>query len=191
MRPKKYVFVDDQTVKLIYKIYGVETEFLFDKEDIHIIDQYTLKPCSGGYLQCKKKDKTGRWTMIHNVLMSTPEGMESDHINGNRGDNRKSQLRICTHENNSKNRRSKKRYMGVYKNSGGENPSYYAQIKVNGKNKTLKSSKDIKVCARAYNEAAKLHYGEYANLNIIDDITIHDIYHCLGLGIDISLLCNL
>jgi len=53
----------------------------------------------------------GRWTGVsmHRHLVTTPPGMEIDHINHNGLDNRRCNLRVCTHSENMKNQRPKKR----------------------------------------------------------------------------------
>lgn len=42
---------------------------------------------------------------LHRLLAGTPKGMWTDHINGNTLDNRKENLRICTPQENARNRR--------------------------------------------------------------------------------------
>lgn len=42
-------------------------------------------------------------TLLHNVIMNPPEGMEVDHENGNGLDNRRSNLRVVTHVTNMQN----------------------------------------------------------------------------------------
>jgi len=42
---------------------------------------------------------------MHREIMNTPKGMETDHINGDRLDNRKENLRICTTSENQCNRK--------------------------------------------------------------------------------------
>lgn len=55
---------------------------------------------------------------LHRVLLNAPQGMCVDHINGNRLDNRKSNLRLCTYSQNSANRahppQGRSGYYGVY-----------------------------------------------------------------------------
>lgn len=100
-------------------------------------------------------------------IMNCPVGMEVDHINGDLLDNRKENLRICTHRQNMCNRRLQRNnttgYRGVATIDGGNR--YYAQIYLNRKKIHIGSFKDPKDAAIAYNEAAKQHYGEFAKLN--------------------------
>jgi hypothetical protein len=42
--------------------------------------------------------------LLHRVIMNAPSGLEVDHINRNRLDNRRENLRICTHKENSQNK---------------------------------------------------------------------------------------
>lgn len=41
---------------------------------------------------------------MHRLIMNAPKGMEVDHLNGDGLDNRKINLRICSHSENTKNR---------------------------------------------------------------------------------------
>ena len=42
--------------------------------------------------------------MMHRQLMNTPKGMDTDHINRDRLDNRRSNLRVCTRSQNMANK---------------------------------------------------------------------------------------
>lgn len=41
---------------------------------------------------------------MHNVIMNTPLGFDTDHVNRKRSDNRKSNLRVVSHADNMLNR---------------------------------------------------------------------------------------
>lgn len=71
----------------------------------------------------KRPDGKWRPIFLHRLIVNAAAGMEVDHINGDGLDNRRSNLRICTHAQNSRNSRSvnpnkTSKYKGVYKDRG-------------------------------------------------------------------------
>jgi hypothetical protein len=67
----------------------------------------------------------GETTRLHRLIMNCPEGLVVDHLNGNKLDCRKSNMRICSQAENSKNRhgikgycydKSKKKWIVRYRN---------------------------------------------------------------------------
>lgn len=103
---------------------------------------------------------------MHRLIMNTPEGMLVDHINHDCLDNRKSNLRICTHAENARNKRpviGTSKYKGVYWDK--TNKKWEAHIRKGKDVKYLGQFKCEKKAALAYNEKAKELFGEFAYLN--------------------------
>lgn len=104
------------TVKVLFhkEKYG-ELEVLLDNEDYKIVKQYnlslklikdtTVTSRNKFYVDVRKcvNGKTYRG-FLHRLIMSCPPDKVVDHINGNPLDNRKCNLRICTHKENCLNR---------------------------------------------------------------------------------------
>ena len=91
--------------------------------------------------------------------------VEIDHWNHIGTDNRRSNLRICTHQQNVCNRRgwnSSSAYKGIRYRS---NRKWEARIRVNGKELYLGQFSEEAHAAEAYNRAATAHFGEFAYLN--------------------------
>jgi hypothetical protein len=102
---------------------------------------------------------------MHRVITNSSDGMDVDHINGNGLDNRRSNLRICTHAENNKNRRKQKNNTTGFKGVSPSGRKYQAQISVNNKNIHLGTFSTPEDAAYAYDEAAKKHYGKFAKTN--------------------------
>lgn len=145
---------------------------LVSKVDYPIISRYRWKRMSHGYV-CSYLNESRAGGMkrkihtLHRFIMMPPRNMEVDHINGDKLDNRRENLRICTRAENSRNSvissRNKSGYKGVYRASQGT--PWIAQVRVGTTTKYLGRFKDRLSAARAYNEAAQEHYGEFARLN--------------------------
>ncbi len=110
--------------------------------------------------------------LMHRVIMNVYERTQYiDHKNHITLDNRKENLRIVTPSENNKNRRSAKnstsRFLGVsFRN---DKKRWVAQIKIDGKVKYLGYFDTEIQAALKYNEAAIIHHGQFANLNVIPE----------------------
>jgi flagellar basal body P-ring protein FlgI len=108
---------------------------------------------------------------IHRVILGvTDPKVIIDHINGNKLDNRKCNLRIVTVSQNAMNSKKTNKpttsiYKGVSKCS--DRDKYIAMIKHNGKRLNLGRFNTEVEAALAYNIAAKKYFGEYAKINEI------------------------
>lgn len=151
-----------------------KTEGFIDKEDYvkYCSDKNYLCNTEHGYVIIKKYlgfiDGKSKYqeSYLHRLITNAPKGLQVDHINGNRLDNRKINLRICSSSDNSKNRpKNKGNYKGVYLDK--LRNKWIAQITKNYKCYHIGSFEKEIEAALAYNEKAKELHGEFAYLNKI------------------------
>ncbi len=107
---------------------------------------------------------------MHRAITNCIVGMKVDHINGNGLDNRRANLRICTHAENIVRSNTAPSinptgYRGVYKHQKAE--TYMARL---GKTR-LGQFRLADTAARAYDAAAREKYGDFAVLNFPGEIS--------------------
>jgi hypothetical protein len=104
---------------------------------------------------------------LHNLLMNTPKGMVTDHINGDPLDNRKENLRICTAAENQRNRGANKNNTSGFKGVSWSKRDkiWRAGIGHDGKDIKLGCFEDKEEAARAYDRKAIELHGEFAYTN--------------------------
>lgn len=147
---------------------------IVDDDDYEYLRQYKWQFNSDGYAVRRQYygKINGKYVQkgifMHRIVNKTPGGMQTDHINGNKLDNRKENLRSCTYSENARNKglykNNKFGFKGVY-TKGGEN--IYATIQTNGIPRHLGTFHTVEDAAKAYNEAAIKYHGEFAKLNFI------------------------
>jgi len=101
----------------------------------------------------------------HILGLKYGDGVQIDHRDGNGLNNQKSNLRICTYKENQMNRRKARgssRYKGVYWCD--RDKRWMAKIFYK-KAIYIGSFKSETEAAKAYNQAALKHFGEFANIN--------------------------
>lgn len=145
---------------------------IVDDEDYEYLSQFTWHNAVGYARRSLGYQKGGsKYIYMHQEIMKTPKGMVTDHINRDRLDNRRENLRICTESENARNykRRINKSsgYTGV--NFNKTTGKFQAQITLNRKNIHLGVFECKHEAARAYNEAAIKYHGEFAHQNIIKE----------------------
>lgn len=98
--PNEFITYDDYTEIVLYNLKYEECGRAFiDTEDLEACKDYKWSMRKDGYVLCGHAE--GRY--LHRFIMNPPKDMCVDHINGNPLDNRKSNLRICTIQENSRN----------------------------------------------------------------------------------------
>jgi hypothetical protein len=101
-------------------------------------------------------------TYLHRFLMDAKKGEEVDHRNGNLLINIVSNLRICSHEENGRNKH-KNTWTGVYWHK--RDCVWTSGIRVKDHLIYLGTFTEAKDAAKAYNDAAIKYFGEFASLN--------------------------
>ena len=150
-----------QSVELIndYAVIKAKEDILIDIEDVEKISKYRWWIDNSGYPRTKIHGQNIR---MH-VFITGKKNL--DHINRNKLDNRRSNLRECTNEQNMANRRKPinktNKYIGVYKDKRRNNSKYEARCG----NVYLGMFNTAAEAAKARDRAAVAKYGEFATLN--------------------------
>lgn len=113
----------------------------------------------------------GRTTIVrmHRVVTGVPVGDERcvDHINGDKLDNRRCNLRVCSKAENNRNRRISRNNTSGYKGVSWhkDNQRWQAQIRAGGKVIPLGMFETAEAASDAYKAAATRLHGEFASFD--------------------------
>lgn len=150
---------------------GKKYTVLMDKEDREKFPG-NINVTNNGYALIRVRKGSKGCELLHRVIMGTvgqPFSVIVDHINHNKLDCRKSNLRVGNRSQNEANGRPYKNnttgYKGVYYCKNNEINPYHAYAREGGKKRHLGCFPSKEEAALAYNEFAKKTYGEFARLN--------------------------
>lgn len=157
---------------MIIKIHDYEV--IIDDEDYERVSAIEWKPSFNGYF-ISHSTVNGKQvcTHLHRFIIGNTSVKDTDHINQNKLDNRKANLRICSRSENSYNRpkpyAASSKYKGVYwcRAVG----KWAANINHRYRTIGLLYSKREDECGYAYNHAAKLLAKEFAYANPIGQLS--------------------
>jgi hypothetical protein len=142
---------------------------LVDGEDLALVNQYKwcalTKP--GADLVYAQNRSRKRSRLMHRLIMGAVNGQYVDHRDGNGLNNRRTNLRLCSHAQNLRNQRVQRNNTSGFKGVSFENRRnrWVAYIYFEGKHIWLGYFHSPKHAALAYNAAARRCFGEFANVN--------------------------
>jgi len=143
---------------------------LVDDDDYDYLSQWKwYATLIDGTFYAERNGKLGEPTKIkmHRVILGTEKGFLVDHRDGDGLNNRKDNIRSCTHTENARNRRLQYNSFSGYKGVSWHKKSkkWRSRITVDGKLIRLGSFFCLIKAAKAYDKAAKKYHGKFANIN--------------------------
>lgn len=143
---------------------------LIDASDYEKVKGIKWFKNSNGYVAKSLYVGNGKWEglKLHRMIMDAPKGVLVDHINRNRLDNRRSNLRLATPLENTRNTSLAKNNTTGYKGVSERKGKYEAHIRIDGVLQHLGNYDNKEDAAKAYNVMAEKHFGEFAALNDVE-----------------------
>lgn len=152
-------------------------EVKVDDSDYDLLSQYTWWISTTGYAfrTIYNKGQKRHQAMHREIMGVTDRYVLIDHIDGDKLNNSRSNLRLSNKSTNGCNRprtcKNTTGYKGVTRHS--QCKRYISQIRAKGKNYYLGLFPTAEEAAHAYDAAARMHFGDYAYLNFKDTASIH------------------
>jgi hypothetical protein len=136
-----------------------------DEEDFDKVNKYKWNLSIYGYAQGSKAAR------LHRFILDAKKGDVVDHINGDKLDNRKSNLRIVSHSQNAQNRKKKEEcssnYIGVWLDKKSMNKKWICSVRTNDSSKKSFAFEKEDHAAYWYDQLALKYYGKDARINKI------------------------
>ncbi len=154
---------------------------VIDAEDMPKVQAFSLVACFDrkGYVKLLKHNKgqvkTSR--LLHRIIVDVPEGLQIDHKDNNKSNNRKSNLRLATNTQNQQNRPVQKNnttgFKGVTEDSKGRiKGRWKAKIGYNNRKFVVGRFNTAHEAAQGYDFAARRLFGAFACSNGTDENVI-------------------
>jgi len=141
---------------------------IVDESDYEWLSQWKWHCCNGYAMRAEYKNGDRKTINMHRVILQPPDNLYTDHINCNKLDNRRQNLRACTNQENHRNMKSRTGtsiYKGVYWHKKAR--KWAAGVTTGSKRLHLGLFSEEDKAALAYNKAATKYFGEFARLNVL------------------------
>jgi hypothetical protein len=150
-------------------VYGEGKYAIVSAEDYTELNNYIWYVNGCGYaIRNIVKDGKPKGILMHRQIMNTPDDKVTDHINGDRLDNRRSNLRIATRAENNRNTPGTKGSTSDFKGVGWDERQGKWGVRI--KNKHLGYFESEIEAAKVYDYFALKQYGDFAFLNFPNDL---------------------
>ena len=143
---------------------------IVDERDYEELSKYRwLAEMNRGKFVAVRKEgppNNRRTIPMSRMVIDVPLGMLPDHINGNGLDNRRNNLRPCTHQENCCNRGKRRGGLSRFKGVSKDRNRWRAQIMACGKRQYLGLYDTEEIAAQEYDKAALRLHSEFARTNV-------------------------
>lgn len=145
-----------------------------DQEDFKRVNQYNWYYNTNGYAYRRiylgggRKNEKAKHLSMHRFVLGEDSSiaLDIDHINGNRLDNRRMNLRFASRSQNNANMKLRKDnssgHKGVYWQS--RINKYQVTMRINGKTSHLGYYEHFEVACNVYEDKARQLYGEFVRI---------------------------
>lgn len=154
---------------MMYKIQN--GSILIDKKDKEVISKFKWYISANGYVLGNNGTTKNRKThYLHRFLLNVKgRKIQVDHINRNKLDNRRANLRLCTQQQNSGNMKQPKGKLGKGVRKASRSSRFIAVIKVGGKSIYAGTFDTVQEAKDAYDKIALEWFGPFALTNKMID----------------------
>ncbi|MDI6808162.1 MAG: HNH endonuclease [Candidatus Eisenbacteria bacterium] len=140
---------------------------LVDGEDFEWLSQWKWHYSQCGYAVRSVYKGNPATIPMHRMILQTPRGHDTDHVNGNKLDNQRRNLRVATRSQNMMNAKKRADNTSGYKGVSWfrETRKWCAKIQIDGRSYNLGYADTREEAFLIYSRRAKELFGEFSRLN--------------------------
>ncbi len=140
--------------------------FQFDFADFPIVSRYSWSRMKNGYYKTSLGSRKAGHILLHRLLMNPPDDLVVDHIDGDKNNYCRSNLRICSTAENSRNTTIQKDNCSGYKGVSYDSRRNKWVARIYKEKQFFLGQFDTpQEAAEVYDEAALLLHGDFAKTN--------------------------